>query len=389
VVFDNVWVSAGVLDDNVSMTDDTSSARNPTPATPDGSTAPDVARLQAEVGELRAEAARLRAQVAALTAPPPTGEVVPAPDTTRRGALPEIIGYIGAAFIVGAGLTLASQTWALWPKPVQLGVVTLGAIALYVTALIVTTTAGGLNSLRDHATRRRLVGVLLAVAIPLVVSALVVALEWAGVDIDAEGTYWPIGLASMALVAAAVAAWWAPGAVPTLSVAVTGLLWLWLVTDRILGSWEQPLVIAIVSAVYTVGWLIIAPRLLPPRLLTEALGVTAFIGLQLGNAFTTFASSLPDDSGQQQLMWAMWFSRIALLIFALVAVVIFARGGSWVWAAGGVIAAGAGALSIAGQTLGMVAGLFVAGVILLAVSGAILIARTRRTAETATSDPAR
>jgi hypothetical protein len=128
-----------------------------------------------------------------------------------------------------------------------------------------------------------------------------------------------------------------------------------------------------------VGWLIIAPRFLPPRVLTEALGVTAFIGLQLGNAFTTLDSSLPDDSGQQQLMWATWFSRIALLIFALVAVAIFARGGSWVWAAGGVIAAGAG----------LVAGLFVAGVILLAVSGAILIARARRNDEPATSDPAR
>jgi hypothetical protein len=363
------------------MTDDTSSAPSSTP--------PDVARLQAEVEELRAEAARLRAQVEALTPPQALGDVVPAPGQKRRGALPEIVGYIGAAFIVGAGLTLASQTWALWPKPVQLGVVTLGAIALYVTALIVTTTAGGLSPLRDHAPRRRLVGVLLAVAIPLAVSALVVALEWAGVDIDTEGTYWPIGLASIALVAAAIAAWWAPGAVPTLSVAVTGLIWLWSVISRILGSWEQPLVIATVSAVCTVGWLIIAPRFLPPRVLTEALGVTAFIGLQLVNAFTTWDSSLPDDSGQQQLMWATWFSRIALLIFALVAVAIFARGGSWVWAAGGVIAAGAGALSIAGQTLGLVAGLFVAGVILLAASGAILIARARRKDEPATSDPGR
>lgn len=371
------------------MTDDSSSARNPTPPIPDGSTAPDVARLQAEVEELRAEAARLRAQVAALTSPPSAGEVVAAPDTKRRGALPEIIGYIGAAFIVGAGLTLASQTWALWPKPVQLGVVTLGAIALYATALIVTTTAGGLTSIRDHAARRRLVGVLLAVAIPLAVSALVVALEWAGVGIDTEGTYWPIGLASLALVAAAIAAWWAPGAVPTLSVAVTGLIWLWSVTSRILGSWDLPLVIATVGAVCTVGWLIIAPRFLPPRVLTEALGVTAFIGLQLGNAFMTLDSSLPDDSGQQHIMWAMWFSRIALLIFALVAVIIFARGGSWVWAAGGVIAAGAGSLSIAGQTLGMVAGLFVAGVILLALSVAILIARARRRDESVTSDPAR
>jgi hypothetical protein len=360
------------------MTDDTSSAPSSTP--------PDVARLQAEVEELRAEAARLRAQVEALTPPQAVGDVVPAPGQKRRGALPEIVGYIGAAFVVGAGLALASQTWESWPKPVQLGVVAVGAISLYVTALIVTTTAGGLSPLRDHAPRRRLVGVLLAVAIPLVVSSSVVALEWAGVDIFAEGSYWSLGFATIALVAAAIAAWWAPGALPTLSVAITALIWLWSVTNRIFGMWEQPLVIAAVGAVCTVGWLILAPRFLPPRVLTEALGVAAFIGLQLGNAFMTLDSSLPDDSGQQQFMWAMWFSRIALVIFALVAVAIFARGGSWVWAAGGVIAAGAGALSIAGQTLGLVAGLFVAGIILLAVSGALLIARKRREKEPATSD---
>jgi hypothetical protein len=360
------------------MIDDTSSAPSSTP--------PDVARLQAEVEELRAEAARLRAQVQALTAPQSVGEVAPAPDQKRQGVLPEIIGYIGSAFVVGAGLALASQTWGSWPKPVQLGVVAVGAIALYIAALIVTTTTGGLSHLRHQATRRRLVGVLLVVAVPLVISTSVVALEWAGVDIYAEGSYWAVGLATMALAAAAIAAWWAPGAVPTLSVAITALIWLWSVTNRLFGPLEQPIVIAVVSAVCAVGWLIVAPRFLPPRVLTEALGVAAFIGLQLGNAFMTLDSSLPDDSGQQQLTWAMWFSRIALVIFAVVAVAIFARGGSWAWAAGGVIAAGVGALSIAGQTLGLVAGLFVAGIILLAVSGALLIARKRREKEPATSD---
>jgi hypothetical protein len=317
-----------------------------------------------------------------------TAAPTPAADW-RHGPLPEIIGYVGAALIVSAGLNLVSQTWDTWPKPVQFGVVVAGAIALYVTSLVLTMTAGGLGPLRAHVIRRRLVGVLLVVAAPLLAAATAVALDWAGIVVDAEGSYWPIGIAAVALVAAGIAAWWAPGVVPTLGVAFASFLWLQVVIGQILGPWEQPIAIAAVSAVATTAWLIVAPRLLPPRILTEALGVAGFIVLQVAHAFMAFDfPPLLDEVGQQRLTWAMWFSRAALLIFAAVALIIFARGGTWVWAVGGVVAAGAGALSIAGQTLGMIAGLFAAGIILLAVSGVLLVARTRHRVEATTSDQA-
>ena len=305
--------------------------------------------------------------------------------TWRQGPLPEIIGYVGAALVVSAGLNLIAQTWDSWPKAVQMAVVIAGVLVLYVAATVVTVTSGGFSPLRRHVVRRRLVGVLLSVAAPLMAASVAVGLDWAGISLDDEGSYWPLVVITAAVVGAVIAAWWAPGVVPTLAVAFAGFMWLEIFTGTVLGPLEQPLAIAVVGAFGTVAWLIIAPRLLPPRILTEALGVAGFIITQVPHAFMAFDfPPFLDDVAEQRLTWAMWFSRIALLAFATIALILFARGGSRVWAAGGLVAAGAGALSIAGQTFGLIAGLFVAGIILLAVSGVLLVARGRR----ATSDDA-
>lgn len=308
----------------------------------------------------------------------------------RHGPLPEIIGYVGAALIVSAGLNLISQTWDSWPKAAQLAVLVLGVVALYSASAIITVTGGGFAQMRAHVVRRRLIGVMLALAAPLLAASFAVALDWAGVSLDVEGTYWAVAMITVALCGAGVAAWWAPGVVPTLAVAFASFLWLQIVIGTVLEPLEQPVLIAVISAALTLAWLAIAPRLLPPRVLTEALGVAAFILFQLAYAFMAFDfPPLLADVAEQRLTLAMWFSRVALLIFAAVALVLFARGGSWVWAVGGVVAAGAGALSIAGQTFGLIAGLFVAGIILLAVSGALLVARGRReqTATTCAPEP--
>jgi hypothetical protein len=304
----------------------------------------------------------------------------------KHGPLPEIIGYVGAALVVSAGLNLIGQAWESWPKAAQLAVVGSGAVALYIAASVITVAAGGFATLRDHVVSRRLVGVLLALAAPLLAASVAVALEWAGISLEGEGNYWPLAMVSAAVAGACIAAWWAPGVVPTLAVALSSFVWLQVFIGTTLGPLEQPLAIAVVGAVGAAGWLIVAPRLLPPRILTEALGVAGFIIFQVTHAFLAFDfPPFLDEVAAQRLTWAMWFSRIALLGFATVALVYFARGGSWVWAAGGVVAAGAGALSIAGQTFGLIAGLFVAGIILLAVSGVLLVARGRRPAPT--SDP--
>jgi hypothetical protein len=260
-----------------------------------------------------------------------------------------------------------------------LAVVLVGVLVLYTAAIAITATTGGFTALRDHVVRRRLVGVLLSVAAPLMAASVAVGLDWAGVSLEGEGNYWPMAMVSVAVIGAVIAAWWAPGVVPTLAVAFASFIWLQVFSGTVLGPLEQPLATAAVSAVAIVAWLIVAPRLLPPRLLTEALGVVGFIISQVSHAFMAFDfPPFLDEVAEQRLTWAMWFSRIALLVFATVALILFARGGSWVWAAGGVVAAGAGALSIAGQTFGMIAGLFVAGIILLAVSGVLLVARGRR-----------
>lgn len=307
----------------------------------------------------------------------------------RHGPLPEIIGYVGAALIVSAGLNLISQTWDAWPKAAQFAVVMFGAAALYAASAIITATGGGFAQTREHVVRRRLIGVLLALAAPLLAASFAVALDWAELSLEGEGNYWPLAMATVAFLAACVAAWWAPGVVPTLAVAFASFIWLQIFIGTALGPVEQPVFIAVVSAVLTLAWLAIAPRFLPPRVLTEALGVAGFIVLQLAHAFMAFDfPPLLDDLAEQRLTVAMWFSRVALLVFAAVALVLFARGWSWVWAVGGVVAAGAGALSIAGQTFGLIAGLFVAGIILLAVSGVLLVARGRREKVAATSDPA-
>jgi hypothetical protein len=304
--------------------------------------------------------------------------------------LPEIIGYVGAALIVSAGLNLISQTWDSWPEAAQLAVLALGVLALYSASAIITVTGGGFAQTRAHVVRRRLIGVMLALAAPLLAASFAVALDWAGISLDGEGNYWAVAMITVALCGAGIAAWWAPGVVPTLAVAFASFLWLQIVIGTVLEPLDQPVLIAVISAALTLAWLAIAPRLLPPRVLTEALGVAAFILFQLAYAFMAFDfPPLLADVAEQQLTLAMWFSRVALLVFAAVALVLFARGGSWVWAVGGVVAAGTGALSIAGQTFGLIAGLFVAGIILLAASGVLLVARGRREKTGTTSAPAR
>jgi hypothetical protein len=307
----------------------------------------------------------------------------------QHGPLPEIIGYVGAALVASAGLNLVGQSWDSWPIPVRFGLSVAGVLALYAAAVTLTVTIGGRGPLVAHVARRRMVGVLASLAAPLIAVAIALAFDWAGIAYDTANSRLPLIFVGAAVLATVVAAWWAPGVVPTLAVAGASLIWLETFTGIVIAPLEQPLVIAATGAVAAVTWLAVAPRLLPPRVLTEALGIAAFIVLQLPEAFRALdMPPLLDDVAEQRLTWAMWFARIALLAFAAAALILFARGASWPWAVGGVIAAGAGALSIAGQTLGLIAGLFVAGIILLAVSGVILVARSRDRQGSATSDRA-
>lgn len=322
------------------------------------------------------------------TSPQAPSKQSPARTPWQRGPLPEIIGYVGAALVASAGLNLVAQSWDSWPMPVRFGLSVAGVAVLYAAAITITLATGGRGALGEHVARRRLVGVLISLAAPLVAVSVALTFDWLGVDYAEMTSPIPLIFVGAAVAAAAVGAWWAPGVVPTLAVAGASFVWLQVLIGNVVAPWEQPVAIAATGAVATTAWLIVAPRLLPPAVLTESLGVAAFILFQASEAFMAF--DMPpylDDAAEQRLVVGMWFARIALLVFALVALVLFARGASWAWAVGGVIAAGAGALSIAGQTLGLIAGLFVAGVILLAISGLLLVMRTRRRGEAPTSDP--
>jgi hypothetical protein len=309
--------------------------------------------------------------------------------TWRHGPLPEIIGYVGAALVASAGLNLVSQSWDSWPVPWRFALSAAGTVVLYITAITITVTVGGRALLTQHVTRRRLVGVITSLAAPLVGASVALTFDWLGVDYGTVASPLPLVFVGAAVLAACVSAWWAPGVVPTLAVAGASFVWFQVLIGNVIAPWEQPLAIAVVSAIATLAWLVIAPRLLPPRILTQALGIAAFIVMQVSEAFMAFdMPPLLDETAEQRLTWAMWFARVALLGFAVASLYLFARGGAWVWAVGGVVAAGAGALSIAGQALGWIAGLFAAGMILLAASGVLLLARTRQRSDSPTSDPA-
>lgn len=306
----------------------------------------------------------------------------------QQGPWPEIIGYVGAALVVGAGFALIAQAWDNWPIAAQFSLVLTGTMALYIAAVVLTVTAGGHSALAEHTTRRRLVGVLAGLAAPLLAATTALLLDWMGIVVDTPGSTLPLGLVGVAVAAGILAAWWAPGVIPTLVVGAACFTWLQVFLGLVAAPLEMPILDAAVGAVATIAWILVAPRFLPPRELTQALGVFAFISLQMSTAFMAFdMPPLLSDVAQTRLLWAIWFSRVALLAFAAVCLYVFARERSWLWAVGGVVAAGAGALSIAGQTLGLIAGLLVAGVILLAVSGALLL--TRRRSEPPTSAPER
>ena len=299
--------------------------------------------------------------------------------TWQHGRLPEILGYLGAALVVGAGFALVAQSWSSLSLATQTGVVASAMVALYIAAGALSLTAGGRQHLSEHVARRRLIGVLAALAAPLAAMTTALALEWSGVDFGRRDEITMLIVFSVALIAAGFAAWWVPGIVPTIAVALTGFMWIMTFLGSVIGPLESPLLDPIVLFVAASGWLLLAPRLLSPAVLAEALGMAAFIFFQVPTAFFAFDRPMGLDADiEWQMDAAMWFSRAVLLGFAALALYLFARGRSWAWAVGGVIAAGVGAMSVAGQTLGLIAGLFVAGVVLLAASGILIITRTRR-----------
>lgn len=307
----------------------------------------------------------------------------------QQGVLPEVLAYLGAAFVVGAGFALIIQSWEAWDIATQISIVAAAMVSVYVAAAALSLSSGGRGGLADHGTRRRLVTVLATLAAPLAALLTGLAIDAADFRVERREDMMMMIVFSVALLAAAFAAWWVPGAFPTVAVGLAGFMWITAFDGTVIGPLESPLLSEVVLLVAAIGWLAVAPFLLRPRILAESLGMAGLVILQMPAAFSGF--DLPtgiDEAVQTQITVAAWTARIALLAFAIVALALFTRGRSWAWAAGGVVAAGVGAMSIAGQALGLIAGLFVAGVVLLAASGVIIITRARRAVSGAASDQA-
>lgn len=317
------------------------------------------------------------------TAVPPTTHSA-GPHHSWTAVLPQVLGWVGAALVLSAALSLVGQSWDTWSDVTRLLVLVAALIVLVAPAVTVLLVTGGRAAVDTDDARRRIVAVLLALSAPLVAATAYWTLTVAGVDdeILSEQT-WALIPAFAGLIAAVTAAWLARGVMTTLAVAAmwafTGITLLSLFSSQ--PDWVLPVIVAGVGAV----WLAVAPRVLTPVPLTEALGVAWTVAMLAPVAL--MESRIVDPDMPVDEIAASWVGRGLLLVFALVAFGVFARSGHWAWAVGGVIAAALAALAIAGSALGWIAGMLVAGVVLIAVSGLLMLAR-RPKKEPVTSAPA-
>jgi hypothetical protein len=302
-------------------------------------------------------------------------------------ALPQILGWVGAALVASAALNLVGQSWEDWSARTRLIVLLSALLVLVGPALGITVTSGGRERLGSQDTRRRIVAVLLALSAPLVAATAYQALELIGIDEFAPGQRaWALVPAITGLLAAVTGAWITRGVMTTLAVAAMwGFFGVTLL--RIFGevpAWVFPVIIALIGAV----WLSVAPRILTPIPLVEALGVAWLIALLAPvSLMETWEASEVGEALATEEFVAAWTARALLITFAAVCFLVFSRSGGWSWATGGVIAAALAALAIAGSALGWITGMLVAGVVLLGVSGLLLLFRRSRQSSPNTSAP--
>ena len=142
---------------------------------------------------------------------------VPAVPSSRT-RLPEVLGYPGAAFVIGARLLVVVRVWPDLALAVQVAIAATGAVALISAAFAVAyTTPGGWTALRtvEDAPRHRLVGVLPILEAPLAALSIGLVLH----EADAQTVLLPSAVVALAVAGVAVRV--APGVIPVLSRAVT------------------------------------------------------------------------------------------------------------------------------------------------------------------------
>ncbi len=299
--------------------------------------------------------------------------------TPSRARLPEVFGYLGAAFVVAAGLLVVARFWRDMGLALQVTVAATGAIALVAAALVIAyTTRGGWVALRTtaDAPRRRLVGVLLVPAAPLAALSLGLVLDDAGV----QAGLLPAAIVALAVCAVAVGV--APGVVPTLGLFAAGGFTIAGFGDLFDSVSTLAWLMAVVAA--GVVWTVLAPRLTGVRTLALCLGLfTAVYAGFMAAQYEVQEGTSMDEFGNTfvygPLEWGAHavapFGYLVLVGVAAAGVWMYLRTAFWPWIAAAGLAAAALVGTLAAEQFGAIAAFFVAGVILLAVSAVLLIRR--------------
>lgn len=337
-------------------------------------------------GTLTAAQARRVRQARAAAASAPGAQVTTGPEAAgpvgppkrAHGPLPEILGYVGAALVGSAVLSILMQYWPDWSTATHVALVAAATTLAYAAAIVLTGLSGwrpGLAAGPD--VRRRLVALLLAAGAGFLGALVVVTSDALGY---VDASWVPMVSGAVCLAAAATGAWLARSVLGTIAVAAGGL-WLALGTMAWLAptetSWWLPLWLAVMGLV----WLAVAPRLLAVPVLAEALGWAFLIVGQLPFALWTGPGEdyLGDPSSPyfEALRTQSWVSTGILVVLAVLGMTWFVRGGRWPWAAGGVAGAVAAVLAIGGQTMNAAFAMLVAGAALLLASVGLVALRRR------------
>lgn len=296
---------------------------------------------------------------------------------SRKMAVIELAGYLGAALTVGGVVAISSQVWGDFSEIVQVLVLAALAAGLLAAAGLVAGFApDGPSRLRDpqQATRRRLVGVLGIAGAGLTAATISLWCAQSLSESTAESWYWTAALA--ALVIASVVSRFAPGVVPTLgvgsSLGATVLLGM-----QALGWTEPQWAISLALMCVAAFAALVLVRWLAPGVLVEAASVAAWLmaGIPMLGAEPGWGVT-PDEASMM-----LWTGRIGVLALVAIGAVKFARGGTWPWAIGVAVGTAAFVGISFGQALGGAIGMTLAGVVLIVV--AVLMLRAHRQGDSA------
>jgi hypothetical protein len=113
-------------------------------------------------------------------------------EASRRHLVAEVVGYVGAAFMVAAVGVFLAPRWDDMPLGLRVGLLVGAAALLAAAGAVLIVTGGGLASLRTSAglQRRRLASVLFTgCSVAAAAAVLVLVLDWVGEEEATKGSY--------------------------------------------------------------------------------------------------------------------------------------------------------------------------------------------------------